>query len=101
MASRYSIEQITTIFFPLFQRVAVKKAVLFGSYARGEATDASDIDIFLDSGGKLRGLKFIGFCEQLEEAAQKPVEVIEKFEIDTSSKLFQIISAEGITIYGE
>ena len=35
---------------PVFKRYPVKKAALFGSYARGDNSDISDIDIVADLG---------------------------------------------------
>ncbi|MBR5375766.1 MAG: nucleotidyltransferase domain-containing protein, partial [Lachnospiraceae bacterium] len=51
-----SIDSIRENLIPIFGRYNVKKAVLFGSYAKGMADDKSDVDIFVDSG--LKGLKF-------------------------------------------
>lgn len=45
-ASLYSIEQLA----PVFQKNGVRKAILFGSYAKGTAQPASDVDLWVDSG---------------------------------------------------
>lgn len=40
---------------------------LFGSYARGEQTEKSDIDILVDYGkNQMDFFKFINFCEMIE-----------------------------------
>ena len=44
-ASLYSIEQLQAQLAPVFQKNGVRKAILFGSYAKGTATKDSDIDI--------------------------------------------------------
>ena len=101
MASKkYSIEEIRELLYPLFNRIPVSKAILFGSYARNEATGKSDIDLFIDAGGRLKGLSFIGFCEEIEETVQKSVDIFEKDYLDPSSDLYRAIEMEGITIYG-
>ena len=41
----YTVEQIRSIASPIAQAYGVKSLSLFGSYARGEATDDSDIDL--------------------------------------------------------
>ena len=46
---------------PVFDRYGISRAVLFGSVAKGTATQKSDLDILVDS--KLRGLKFVGVME--------------------------------------
>ena len=46
----YTIDQIRKIVAPIAASYGVGSLSLFGSYARGEATDGSDIDILVDSG---------------------------------------------------
>ena len=53
---------------PVFDRYGISRAVLFGSVAKGTATQKSDLDILVDS--KLRGLKFVGFMEAVRQAVE-------------------------------
>ena len=55
MQKVYSIHEIENILHPVFAGYGVRRAVLFGSYAKGQATPRSDVDILVDSG--LRGLE--------------------------------------------
>ncbi len=48
--------------------------MLFGSYARGEQSDASDIDIVIDE-GRVRGLAFFRLQTELSDALNKPVDL--------------------------
>ena len=50
----YSIPAIKSLLQPVFDGYKIKKAVLFGSYAKGAAKENSDVDILVDSG--LKGL---------------------------------------------
>ena len=43
----YSIEEIINICTPIFEKYNVDKVYIFGSYARGEATKDSDIDLLI------------------------------------------------------
>ena len=43
----YTFEEIKTITKPIFEKYNIKKAYLFGSYAREEAKLDSDIDIMI------------------------------------------------------
>ena len=52
----------------------VEKIGLFGSYARNEANDNSDIDIFVHMKPDL--FKLIELKEQIEEDLQKKVDII-------------------------
>ena len=53
----------------------VKKIGLFGSYANGTYTEASDIDIIVEFETPL-GFKFMEFADYLEELLGKPVDVL-------------------------
>ena len=94
-----SIDLIRENLIPVFGRYNVKRAILFGSYAKGTATDRSDIDIFVDSG--LRGLKFFGLLEDVTDALQKPVDLIDLSQVDENSKVMDEINRTGVLIYGE
>ena len=94
-----NIESIKENLIPVFGRYNIKRAVLFGSYAKGTATERSDIDIYVDSG--LRGLKFFGLLEDVTEALQKPVDLIDKSQIEKGSKVMSEIKKTGVLIYRE
>ncbi|HYV23683.1 MAG TPA: nucleotidyltransferase family protein [Pyrinomonadaceae bacterium] len=53
----------------------VKRIGLFGSYAKGAATQSSDIDLIVEFDKPL-GLKFVEFAEELESLLGRPVDVI-------------------------
>lgn len=42
-----SVDEIADILRPIFKRLSVQKAILFGSRARGRATERSDIDLII------------------------------------------------------
>lgn len=93
----YTIGNIQSALNPIFNKHRVKKATLFGSYARGQATAKSDIDLLLDSG--LRGLKFVGLIEDIHTALDKDVDVFDVTHIITDSKIYNEINRDGVTIY--
>ena len=55
MAAKYSIEELQSIIVPLAQKYGAERIFLFGSYARGDMTNSSDIDLRIDK-GSIRGL---------------------------------------------
>lgn len=61
-----TITEVQSVLTPIFDRYGISRAVLFGSVAKGTATQKSDLDILVDS--KLRGLKFVGFMEEIRRA---------------------------------
>lgn len=75
----------------------VKRIVLFGSYAKGEATPESDIDLYMES--DLYGLDYFGFVEALREGLNKKVEVLSDKTVEKSSEIDREIKRTGVLIY--
>ena len=95
----YSIDEIKEILFEILSKTEVEKAILFGSYAKKKPTPNSDIDILLDSNGKVKGLKFYSIMGQIKEKLKKEVDVIEKSEINKNSKIEEEIEKTGVIVY--
>jgi len=71
-----SIEQISERVRPIMAKHEVKEVYLFGSYARGEANRDSDVDLYCDKGDVETLWQFSAFCDELESALGKKVDVI-------------------------
>ena len=55
----------------------VKKIYLFGSYARGEANESSDVDLLIDwDYTKYIGLNYVYWKEDMEKILQKKVDFV-------------------------
>lgn len=75
-SSIYTIKEIKSIIKPILNKYGINDIYLFGSYARGEAKDSSDIDIYCDK-GNIRTFIDQGLLEdELEEALNKKVDII-------------------------
>ena len=94
----YSAQQIESILRPVFKNHNIKKAVLFGSYAKGEARKNSDVDIMVDSG--LKGLSFFGLLEDVSVSLDKNIDMIDTTQIAKNSEIDMEISKNGVQIYG-
>jgi predicted nucleotidyltransferase len=75
----------------------VLKAYLFGSEARGEADDSSDIDILVDLDDSVDLFQFISIKQHLEKILKKTVDLISTNGI--SIRLKPAIDKEKILIY--
>ena len=95
----YTIEDIKEMLKEVLKDTEVEKAILFGSYAKNKPTKNSDIDILIDSKGKIKGLKFFAMVDKIREKLDKEVDVIEKLEIDKNSKIEKEIEKTGVVIY--
>ena len=72
----YTIDEIRQKTAPLAKQYGISKMSLFGSYARGEANEGSDVDLVIDR-GRLRGLiQYFSFVHDLEEKLNCHVDVV-------------------------
>lgn len=74
-----TVPEIKRRITPILKEYGVKTAYLFGSYARGEATEASDVDLRIDRGNspKLKGLFGVsGFRLDLVDALGHEVDLL-------------------------
>ena len=95
----YTIEELTSILKEILKNFAVKKAILFGSYAKNIPTPTSDIDLVIDSEGKLLNINFYGLLEELVEKLEKNIDLFEISEIQKDSRIYNDIQNEGVVIY--
>lgn len=92
-----TIADIQTVLTPVFHDYGILRAVLFGSVAKGTATEKSDLDLLVDS--RLHGLRFVGFMEAVRRAAGMPVDIFDVSHIEKDSRIAHEIRATGVTIY--
>lgn len=91
-------DQITESLRPVFRVYNVKKATLFGSYAKNTADSVSDVDLLVDSG--LQGMRFVGLMESIKEAlGGKEIDLLDKSHIDEYSDISNEINKTGVLIY--
>lgn len=95
----YSISTIQSLLQPVFNAYQIKKAILFGSYAKGNAKKNSDVDILVDSG--LKGLAFFGLLEDVVTALDKNVDMLDTSQIIQDSLVDKEIKQSGVLIYGQ
>ena len=95
----YSIEEIKVMLKEILKNFTVKKAILFGSYAKNTPTEKSDIDLVIDSEGKLLNIYFYGLLEDLVQKLQKNVDLFEISEIQKDSRIYNDIQSEGVVVY--
>ena len=99
-----TINEIRKRITPICHRYMIQSAYLFGSYARGDANERSDIDIRIEKGNhsKLIGLFSVsGFRLELIDALGKDVDLMTCIPKDNSSKLFRHnLKRDEVLIYG-
>ena len=92
-----TINEIKRIVLPILRKYDLKKAGIFGSIARGELREDSDVDILVEiERDDLSLLDFVGIKLELEAALGRKVDLV---EYDTIKPLLrERILAEEIPI---
>lgn len=93
------IDYIKSSLDPVFKEHQVRRAILFGSYAKGTERPTSDVDIYVDSG--LKGLRFYGLLEDVVNTLDRPVDLIDASQVREGSKVLDEINRTGVIIYGQ
>ena len=94
-----TLNELTDILLPVVEESPIRKVTVFGSYARGDATNDSDIDIVIDSDGKLDGMNFFIYADKLAKILPVKSDIFESVEIKKPSSLYTRILNEGVVIY--
>lgn len=95
----YNIDEIKSMLKTLLKNTDVKKVTLFGSYAKNSATCNSDIDLVIDSNGKIKGFKLFSLISKIEDLFGKNVDAFEQSEITPNSLVDKEIKKTGVIIY--
>ena len=106
----YSIEEIKNIARQIFSKYNFEKVYLFGSYARGEATKLSDIDIMVVGGNINTLMNLSDFALELVKIFKKEIDIVKEENytkkddneyFDLANKLFyNVVRKERVLIYG-
>lgn len=92
----YSVADIREIVSPIAARYGVSRMYLFGSYARGESTPDSDVDLRIDK-GNVRGMQMAFLLSDLEDALKLPVDLLSTAALD--ARFLQSIKGEEKLMY--
>lgn len=78
----YSTHQVIQILRSQKKELEMKYPIsemgLFGSYARGDYNEFSDIDILVDFDGKIDGFDYIKIAHQLEDIFKQKIDLVSR-----------------------
>lgn len=94
----YSRESLISIITALLKKYHAERAILFGSYARREADDLSDIDLVVIGGDAFSPTDIFSMADDLHRATGKEMDVYELREINQNSDFYRTILREGVPI---
>lgn len=90
--------EIETAIRTLLKKYHAEYALLFGSYARGEATANSDIDLVVVGGADFRARDIFAFGEDLRQLTRKDVDAFEIRELNVGTPFYENVMQEGVRI---
>ncbi len=93
-----TVNEIKSAVEDLVEKYKVESVYLFGSYARGNATADSDIDILVFGGSQFQLTNIFAFAEELRESLQKEVDVYEIHEVNEGSGFHEEVMKERLLI---
>ena len=80
----------------LGEAYGAKKVSLFGSYARGDATPESDVDLLVEK-GDMRGMRVLDFQDDIAKALGKRVDVVTT--AGASDRFLGKIKSDEVVLY--
>ena len=92
-----TIDEIKNACKSVLDEYSVKYCILFGSYAKGKASEKSDVDLLLST--EVTGLRFFGIAERLRNALHKKVDLLDLKQLTNNQDLLDEILKDGIRIY--
>lgn len=96
--STLSLNEVKAIVKELLERYHAEYALLFGSYARGDATPDSDIDVIIVGGKNFIPRNIFALAEDLREMTGREADVFEMREVDAGTPFYESVMREGIRI---
>lgn len=91
-------DELEAVIRELLRKYHAEYALLFGSYARGEATAASDIDVVVVGGAQFRARDIFAFGEELRQRTRKDVDAFELREVNVGTPFYENVMREGVKI---
>lgn len=94
----FTIQDIKALVSPIAQKYKVKEIYLFGSYARGDANEKSDLDFLVLGGENFKLTMIFALAEEMREVLKKDVDVFEINEINRDSDFYHTIMKERLLV---
>ena len=91
-----TIEEIKERVRPICEHYKIDRMWLFGSYARGDADEQSDVDLCIE-GGEFHGWDLGGVYIDLEDAFGLPISLVDRDH--ASGRLLRSIQGDEVPIY--
>lgn len=92
-----TLNEIKSTCQSVFSEYPIKYCILFGSYAKGNANEKSDVDLLIST--EVTGLRFFGIAERLRNALHKKVDLLDLKQLTNNQDLLDEILKDGVKVY--
>ncbi|MDO5023042.1 MAG: nucleotidyltransferase domain-containing protein [Eubacteriales bacterium] len=93
-----SVQNIKDVCSNVFSIYDVEYCYLFGSYAKGKATEESDVDLLIST--DVSGIRFYEMIETLRENLKKKLDMLHVEQLKDNIELINEILKDGVKLYG-
>ena len=87
------LEQYRQLISPVLKRYFIKRAAIFGSFAKGEMTNNSDVDLLIEPGKGFTIFKMLMLEEEISELIKRKVDLVEYSALKHSIRKEVLLSA--------
>ena len=94
----FTITDIKALVKPIAEKYNVDEIYLFGSYARNEANQNSDLDFLVFGGRNFKLTMIFSLAEELRAILNKNVDLFEINEINQDSEFYKTIMKERLRV---
>ena len=91
-----TVDKIKSLILPILKKHDIKNCYLFGSYARGEAHENSDVDLLVDT--DITGLDFFKLIEEIRTTLSKKIDLLRLKDLSSDNPIILEILKEGIKL---
>lgn len=91
-----SIDSIRELLIPILKEKNINYCYLFGSYAKGNPRENSDVDLLVDT--SITGMEFFKLVELLRETLGKKVDLLRLSDLQSNNPIVLEILKDGIRI---
>ena len=87
------LEQYQNAIIPVLKRHLIKRAAIFGSFAKGDNNENSDIDLLIEPGTGFTFFSLLNLEEEISQLLNRKVDLVEYSAIKPSIKEEVLLSA--------
>ena len=87
------LEQYQQLILPVLKRYFIKRAAIFGSFAKGDVNVNSDVDLLIEPGKGFTIFKMLKLEEEISDLIKRKVDLVEYSALKSSIREEVLLSA--------